>query len=74
MLALLKADPIHVYCLNVIKKELFLSEFVDDCLVIGKEGHNPKQITDLKAGAFNLKVTKQLTDYLSCCVSQETRF
>jgi Reverse transcriptase (RNA-dependent DNA polymerase) len=55
---------------------VFIGVNVDDCLVIGKEDQISKLITDLKTGGFSLKVTKQLTNYLSCRVwkmSQETR-
>lgn len=44
--------------------------YVANCLVIGKEGPISKLIIDLKAGSFNLTVTKQLSDYLSCHVSK----
>jgi Reverse transcriptase (RNA-dependent DNA polymerase) len=39
--------------------------YVDDCLVIGKENQISMLITDLKNGGFNLKITQNLTDYLS---------
>jgi Reverse transcriptase (RNA-dependent DNA polymerase) len=39
--------------------------YVDDRLVIGKENQISMLITDLKNGGFNLKITQNLTDYLS---------
>jgi len=47
---------------------ILIGIYVDDCLVIGKENHISMLITDLKNGGFNLKVTQNLTDYLSCRV------
>jgi hypothetical protein len=47
---------------------ILIGVYVDDCLVIGKEDQISNLITDLKTGGFSLKVTKQLTDYLSCHV------
>ena len=40
--------------------------YVDDCLVIGKESQISRLIVDLKVKGFNLKVEKDLKDYLSC--------
>ena len=42
--------------------------YVDYCLIIGEEYQFSKLIVGLKEGGFNLKVTRNLTDYLSCRV------
>jgi hypothetical protein len=42
--------------------------YIDDCLVIGKENQISMLITDLMNGGLNLKITQNLTDYLSCRV------
>jgi len=47
---------------------LLVGVYVDDCLVIGKQGQIDKLIIELGDGGFNLKVTSSLTDYLSCRV------
>ena len=47
---------------------ILIGIYVDDCLVIGKENQISLLITDLKKGGFNLKITQNLTDYLSCRV------
>jgi hypothetical protein len=47
---------------------ILIGIYVDNYLVIGKENHISMLITDLKYGGFNLKVTQNLTDYLSCRV------
>jgi Reverse transcriptase (RNA-dependent DNA polymerase) len=47
---------------------ILIGIYVDDCLVIGKENQISMLITDLKNGGFNLKITQNLTDYLSCRV------
>ena len=47
---------------------ILIGIYVDDCLVVGKENKISKLITDLRNGGFNLKVTQNLTDYLSCQV------
>jgi hypothetical protein len=39
--------------------------YVDDCLVIGKRDKIDELIVELKISGFNLKVEKNLTDYLS---------
>jgi hypothetical protein len=47
---------------------ILIGIYADDCLVIGKENQISSLITDLKNGGFNLKITQNLTDYLSCQV------
>ena len=47
---------------------ILIGIYVDDCLVVGKESQISKLITDLRNGGFNLKITQNLTDYLSCQV------
>jgi len=51
------------------KEEVMLiGIYVDDCLLIGKEKQISKLIDDLKSSGFNLKIEKNLTDYLICCI------
>jgi hypothetical protein len=47
-------------------KVILIEIYVDDCLIIGKE--NQMLITDLKTSGFNLKITQNFKDYLSCQV------
>ena len=49
-------------------KVILIGIYVDDRLVAGKESQISKLITDLRNGGFNLKITQNLTDYLSCRV------
>jgi Reverse transcriptase (RNA-dependent DNA polymerase) len=45
---------------------ILIGIYVDDCLVIGKENQISMLINNLKNGGFNIKITQNLTDYLSC--------
>jgi vesicle coat complex subunit len=47
---------------------ILIGIYVNDCLVIGKETKILRLIMDLKNGGFNLEVTRNLSDYLSCWV------
>ena len=49
-------------------KVILIGIYADDCLVVGKR--ISKLITDLKNGGFNLKITQNLTEYLSCQFSE----
>ena len=46
--------------------------YVADCLVIGKESQISRLIVDLKVKGFNLKVEKDLKDYLSCRIVENS--
>jgi hypothetical protein len=45
--------------------------YVNDCLVIGKDDQIEKLIVDLKSNGFNLKIERDLNDYLSCCIIED---
>jgi hypothetical protein len=47
---------------------ILIGIYVDDYIVIGKENQISMLITGLKNGGFNLKITQNLTNYLSCQV------
>jgi hypothetical protein len=44
---------------------------VDDCLVIGKDTQNERMIVNLKNNGFNLKIERDLNNYLSCCIIED---
>jgi hypothetical protein len=52
---------------------ILIGIYVDDCNVVGKEIQISILITDLKNGGFNLKITQNLTDFLSCHVSSTSK-
>jgi hypothetical protein len=44
--------------------------YVDDCLIIGKDGSIDCLIDELKKPEFNLKVERNVNEYLSCCIEE----
>jgi hypothetical protein len=62
-----KSDP----CLwtmwdSVVNHMLIIGIYVDDCLIIGKESSISNLFEDLKKYKFNLKIEKNVVEYLSC--------
>jgi hypothetical protein len=43
---------------------------VNDCLIIGKEEGIECLIDELKKHEFDLKVEKNVNEYLSCCIEE----
>jgi hypothetical protein len=44
--------------------------YVDNCLIIGKNESIDCLIDELKKHGFNLKVEKNVNEYLSCCIEE----
>jgi Reverse transcriptase (RNA-dependent DNA polymerase) len=64
-----KSDP----CLwtmwdSVVNHMLIVGIYVDDCLIIGKESSVSSLLEELKKHEFNLKIEKNVKEYLSCCI------
>ena len=64
-----KSDP----CLwtmwdSVVNHMLIVGIYVDDCLIIGKESSVSSLLEELKKNEFNLKIEKNVKEYLSCCI------
>jgi Reverse transcriptase (RNA-dependent DNA polymerase) len=64
-----KSDP----CLwtmwdSVVNHLLIVGIYVDDCLIIGKETSVSNLLDELKNYEFNLKIEKDVVEYLSCCI------
>ena len=47
---------------------LIVGIYVDDCLIIGKESSVSSLLEELKKHEFNLKIEKNVKEYLSCCI------
>jgi hypothetical protein len=66
-----KSDP----CLWTMWDEqvnhmIIIGIYVDDCLIIGKNESIDCLIDELKKHEFNLKVEKNVNEYLSCCIEE----
>jgi hypothetical protein len=66
-----KSDP----CLWTMRDEkanhmIIIGIYVDDCLIIGKNESIDCLIDELKKHEFNLKVEKNVNEYLSCCIEE----
>jgi hypothetical protein len=48
-----------------------LGSTVDDCLLIGKESSVSKLLEELKKHKFNLKIEKDVVEYLSCYIIEK---
>jgi hypothetical protein len=64
-----KSDP----CLwtmwdSIVNHMLIVGTYIDDCLIIGKELSVSKLLKELKKHEFNLKIEKDVVEYLSCCI------
>jgi Reverse transcriptase (RNA-dependent DNA polymerase)/gag-polypeptide of LTR copia-type/Zinc knuckle len=64
-----KSDP----CLwtmwdSIVNHMLIVGIYVDDCLIIGKESSVSNLLKELKKHEFNLKIEKDVVEYLSCCI------
>ena len=64
-----KSDP----CLwtmwdTSIKHMFIIGIYVDDCLIIGKESSVSNLLEELKKYEFNLKIEKNVVEYLSCYI------
>jgi hypothetical protein len=62
-----KSDP----CLwtvwdSVVNNMLIIGIYVNDCLIIGKESSISNLLEGLKKHKFNLKIEKDVVEYLSC--------
>jgi hypothetical protein len=44
--------------------------YVDDCLIIGKDESIDCLIDELKKHEFNLKVERNVNEYLGCCIEE----
>jgi hypothetical protein len=69
-----KSDP----CLWTMWDEkvnhmIIIGIYVDDCLIIGKDKSIDCLIDELKKNEFNLKVERNVNEYLSCCI-QESKY
>jgi hypothetical protein len=66
-----KSDP----CLWTMWDEkvnhmIIIGIYVDDCLIIGKDKNIDCLIDELKNYEFNLKIEKNVNEYLSCCIEE----
>jgi hypothetical protein len=66
-----KSDP----CLwtmwgEKVNHMIIIGIYVDDCLIIGKNESIDCLIDKLKKHEFNLKVEKNVNEYLSCCIEE----
>jgi hypothetical protein len=66
-----KSDP----CLWTMWDEkvnhmIIIGIYVNDCLIIGKDESIDCLIDELKKYKFNLKVEKNVNEYLSCCIEE----
>jgi hypothetical protein len=69
-----KSDP----CLwtmwdSVVNHMLIIGIDVDDCFIIGKESSISKLLEDLKKHEFNLKIEKDVVEYLSCHIVESKK-
>jgi hypothetical protein len=48
----------------------YLLRYVEDCLIIGKYESMDCLIDELKKHEFNLKVERNVNEYLSCCIEE----
>jgi hypothetical protein len=59
---------------NLIREKvnlmIIIGIYVDDCLIIGKNESIDCLIDELKKHEFNLKIEKNLNEYLSCCIEE----
>jgi hypothetical protein len=49
---------------------IIIGIYVNDCLIIGKEKSIDDLIDELKRHEFNLKVERNVNEYLSCCIEE----
>jgi hypothetical protein len=49
---------------------IIIGIYVDDCLIIAKDESIDCLINELKKYEFNLKVEKNVNEYLSCCIKE----
>jgi hypothetical protein len=49
---------------------IIIGIYFDDCLIIGKNESIDFLIHELKKHEFNLKVEKNVNEYLSCCIEE----
>jgi hypothetical protein len=49
---------------------IIIGIYVNDCLIIGKDKSIECSIDELKKYEFNLKVEKNVNEYLSCCIEE----
>jgi hypothetical protein len=69
-----KSDP----CLwtmwdSVVNHMLIIGIYVDDCIIIGKESSISNLLEDLKKHKFNLKIEKDVVEYLSCHIVESKK-
>jgi hypothetical protein len=53
---------------SVVNHLLIVGIYVDDCLIIGKETSVSNLLEELKKHKLNLKIEKDVVEYLSCCI------
>jgi hypothetical protein len=53
---------------SVVNHMFIIGIYVDDCLIIGKESSISNLLEELKKHEFNLKIEKDVVEYLSCHV------
>jgi hypothetical protein len=49
---------------------IIIGIYVDDCLIIGKKESVGSLIDELKNHEFNLKVKRNVNEYLNCCIEE----
>jgi hypothetical protein len=69
-----KSDP----CLwtmwdSVVNHMLIIGIYVNDCLIIGKESSISNLLEELKKHEFNLKIEKDMVEYLSCHIVESKK-
>ena len=54
-----------------VNDEVYMSIHIDDILIIGKKEHRQQVIKDFKNSGFDLSITENSKDYLSCEITPD---
>jgi hypothetical protein len=69
-----KSDPcVWTMWDSIVNYMLIIGICVDDCLIIGKESSVSNLLEDLKKHEFNLKIEKDVVEYLSCHIVESKK-
>jgi hypothetical protein len=58
---------------SVVNHMLIIGIYVNDCLIIGKESSISNLLEELKKHEFNLKIEKNVVEYLSCHIVESKK-
>jgi hypothetical protein len=66
-----KSDPcLWTMCDEKVNNMIIIGIYFDDCLIIGKEESIECLIDELEKNEFNLKVERNVNEYLSCSIEE----